>query len=726
MKKNNLIKSASILFTTIAVATAVMATACSGIIASDSDENTTVQESPVLKIMLENEDRTIFPVLQLSQFKNFKITGKKEGAELEQALGKAAGYETATELSEAKIQLPTGAVDSNWEFTLTADLLDGNNISKTYISRTSKTIQKGQNAVKFSFLVMESEAAEGTGSFSVTFDWSADENNTGKVTKVTAVLQSTAENGTETSYTNIALNGQKVTIADNNIAAGSYRLKVSFFDNDALVAYWQEFVSVAKGITSTANRTISNFTKTYNITYELNGELNATITNPCPTKVTKTSDLFEKGSPTWSGHTFIAWYMDNNTWKQPFVVKDITADTRIYARWIADSDPSVATKSTIVQKIQAANSTDKANPTVIKILGSFTQEDFTATANALRAKEDNDDNDSNDVYIALDFSETITDVTNTYYMGFKECKQLAGITLSDSISGISGDSFMNAVNLQYINISETNPNYSSIDGVICNKYGGKLVAFPNGKECENDSYTTPDSVTSIESYAFYYPSKIKKIIIGKNVEYFNYSAFTGEAAKFVSFEDGDKVWKCRGDVYYNINEHFSTGGYYGSGTYSNTGKTFTDIIEAVQVVQLTVKSGAGNDEENYNLNTEGYNSVEIGSGEDKWFTIPIKKDYKYHLYYCNKNTVSSQNPQFINTDDQGEFSAAYLSAYSSDGKNCYITENSYRGNLNFTALEDEKNVAYLNIKDFSSSNGKVFLLIREEAPESSGGNEGGE
>lgn len=734
MKRNKLIKSIHILFAIFAVTLTVTATACSDSIASDSAETTTVQaQKPILKIMLKSESRTV-DLPSLNQFKNFKLTGKKseENSQV-QNLGNQNGYASVSELQNAEIELPAGAAGSEWEFTLKADLQLINNSTAIQCTATATTtIFQGQNVVKFN-IAIESNSEQGTGDFSVTFDWSADESNTGKVTKVMAVLQDTAENGTETVYNNISLNGQKVTIADTNITTGTYRLKVSFFDNEAQIAYWQEIVQITKGITSTAKRTIGNFTKTYSIIYELNGEESATIVNPCPTKVTKASDLFEKGSPTWNGHTFIDWYTDNGTWQHPFVVKDITADTTVYARWIGENDP-FATKNTITQKIQDATSTNKTNSTTIKVLGSFTQDDFTATVDALKAREDNDSNDSNYVYISLDFSETKSDVTNFSNTDFYLCKNLAGIVLPDSISNMNSARF--GENCQYIKVSETNPNYSSIDGVLYSKDQTALVALPAGKEYTNNAYITPDSVTTIKSGAFIFTfgvsPKINSITIGENVTVIEQNAFNTNLTSEVDFIDQESIWGSNqpdSDDIYNFSDYFinsNTYNKYGYEYYKLTGQTFATLIATAQVTELTVIEGAGTEEENKNLDYEGFNSIQISSiNEKRWLAISTKQGYKYHLYYLGRNGDEYVN-KFTNTDDIKENLPYYcaLSAYNSNGKTCYIKDTQFEVTAEFTAQD---NITYIKIKEKGyDRNRKVYLLIREEAPESSGGNEGGE
>ena len=732
MKKNRFIQSAYILCASLAIV--LMSVSCSNL----SDEFKTDQsQKTILKINLQSEARTATPLLQIGQFSNFKLTGKKESDENAQTIGKANGYATANDLQNVEIALPAGASGSTWEFTLTAELSSSaeTGSSETFTSTSTKFINQGQNVIQFYFANKDFDYTQGTGGYSVTFDWSVISENADKVNKVVAVLQNTAEGGTKTEYPAIIPTGQEVTLADN-VAAGVYRLHVYFYYTDAQVAYWQEIVKVSNGLTSFANHEITKFSKTYTINYVLNAD--SGVTNPCPQIVALDTDIYKHGFPTRTGYSFYGWYSDEALTK-PFEIRQVTNGISVYAKWIEGNNAKVVTKDTIVTAIAAATSTDKANPTLIKALGVFTEEDFTAAATALKAKEDSDDNSSNDVYIALDFTEVQTDVTAFKY--FRDCKCLAGIGIPDSINFDDTTLYWNpgnplsfGENTQYITVSGNNTAVSSIDGVLFAKEGKILVYFPNGKECESNVYKTPESVTEICDGAFDHSLKIQKLTIGTNVGIIHRRAFGYWSRPTIEFEDNDTVWISGSEQYYtdwkylsitssnyhyNIQEYFATENYgysysYGYGYKKLAGVTFASIINEATVIPLTVTSGVGSDTENYNLNTVGFNTM-TGGNSANWFSISTKPNYKYHLYYCTSYTSSL----FTKTEDTEVSDMGYLELYSSDGKKCYLTQYNTIATSEFTA---EGSVTYIK----AGSSGPAYLLIREEAPESSGGNEGGE
>ena len=684
---------------------------CSGNLLQEKEES-------VIKIQVEDSARTIEALIQPDQLKNFKLTGKKSSEESFQNLGNASGYASLAQLANARITLPAGAVGNEWDFNLSAELPVEGSSSLTFSAATKCTVKAGMNAVKFVF--MGTDLTTGKGAFSVSFDWSENPENSGKVNKAKAILETTDATPVQVAaYDDLTVSNNMVTVAGSNINSGSYRLKVYLCKNDVTIAYWQEIIRISKGITSSASRKIKAFEKSYNITYENCG---IGVNNPCPSTVTKDSDLFANGKPARTGYTFINWYTDNNTWKNPFDVKNVKADTTLYARWLDNNDAHSATKDTIAQRIAAVTTpNEKSNPFNIKVYGNFSEEDFTAAAEALSAKNDDD------VYISLDFSEITSDSAITSFGYFSSCSALAGIVIPDSSSyqtyqGISGQSFAYAVNLQYIRASENNPYYKSVDGVLFIEDGTHLIAFPCGKECDNDTYITPSSVTTIGEYAFTANIKISKLQIGQNVSNIKPHAFNNCISKFtdIIFEDTNHAWKYTGGFIYNIQSTFNSyikgdANYENYSTYSKTDDTFEGTLAASQVIPISenIISGAGSDDENYDISSEGFYTITCSeSYESKWFTIETIPDAQYYIYYCHSDTASSFQNIPVEADNLWYYPA--LSAYSSNGSTYFSNFNSYT--KSFTARDTQ---AYICIqeKGYSSTGKKAYLLIRKVTAE---------
>lgn len=88
-------------------------------------------------------------------------------------------------------------------------------------------------------------------------------------------------------------------------------------------------------------------------------------------------------------------------------------------------------------------------------------------------------------------------VTTIGSFAFYDCFRLTSITIPASVSFIESSSFAYATG--NILVSDSNQNYSSVDGVLYNKDQSMLVHYPVSK---TGSFTIPSTVTSLSGYAF--------------------------------------------------------------------------------------------------------------------------------------------------------------------------------------------------------------------------------
>ena len=125
----------------------------------------------------------------------------------------------------------------------------------------------------------------------------------------------------------------------------------------------------------------------------------------------------------------------------------------------------------------------------------------------------------------VNFAEN-SKLTSIELFAFHSCSSLTEITLPASLTSINlaNSLFENCNNLTEINVDVNNTVYSSIDGVLFNKAGTGIVQFPKGRA---GSYTIPDGVTSIGSYAFKNCSKLTSVIIPDGVTSIRRNAFDG-------------------------------------------------------------------------------------------------------------------------------------------------------------------------------------------------------
>ena len=121
---------------------------------------------------------------------------------------------------------------------------------------------------------------------------------------------------------------------------------------------------------------------------------------------------------------------------------------------------------------------------------------------------------------------------------------LTSITLPESVTSIGESAFLGCANLEGIVVSEENPVYSSLDGVLYNKDKTELLKWPDKKlsvtipesvtsiggsafqRCSGlTSITLPESVTSIGDYAFSYCSGLTSMTIPESVTSIGDEAF---------------------------------------------------------------------------------------------------------------------------------------------------------------------------------------------------------
>lgn len=97
------------------------------------------------------------------------------------------------------------------------------------------------------------------------------------------------------------------------------------------------------------------------------------------------------------------------------------------------------------------------------------------------------------------------------------------INLSEYVKDIRPGVFEQAEFLSAINVLNGNPNYSSTEGVLFNKSGDELLAYPVARI--NPDYYVPNTVTRIADNAFVKTRKLQSVSVSKNVESIGTGAF---------------------------------------------------------------------------------------------------------------------------------------------------------------------------------------------------------
>ena len=106
---------------------------------------------------------------------------------------------------------------------------------------------------------------------------------------------------------------------------------------------------------------------------------------------------------------------------------------------------------------------------------------------------------------------------------FSSATGLSSITIPASVTAIGTGAFGGTTSLTSISVDGANPNYKDTDGVVFNRNGTTLVAYPSGNA--RTAYTTPSGVTSIYGEAFRFASRLTSVTIGSGVTTIGGAAF---------------------------------------------------------------------------------------------------------------------------------------------------------------------------------------------------------
>jgi len=107
---------------------------------------------------------------------------------------------------------------------------------------------------------------------------------------------------------------------------------------------------------------------------------------------------------------------------------------------------------------------------------------------------------------------------------FKGCSSLTSISIPKSVISIGNSAFYECSSLASIIVENGNSNYQSMNDILFNMDGTKLIKYPPSKT--ETSYEIPDSVTEIEKYAFYGCTSLNSVTITNSVNYIGDSAFS--------------------------------------------------------------------------------------------------------------------------------------------------------------------------------------------------------
>jgi hypothetical protein len=118
--------------------------------------------------------------------------------------------------------------------------------------------------------------------------------------------------------------------------------------------------------------------------------------------------------------------------------------------------------------------------------------------------------------------EGLTRIGDWAFLG---CTNLRRVLLPDSLAQIGDWTFGNCPSLTGIEAGEKNPVFTALDGVLFDKTGEILTAYPGGKP--EPEYTVPAEVTLIRNLAFSGAVNLVTVRLSANIGYIGNLAFYG-------------------------------------------------------------------------------------------------------------------------------------------------------------------------------------------------------
>jgi hypothetical protein len=132
---------------------------------------------------------------------------------------------------------------------------------------------------------------------------------------------------------------------------------------------------------------------------------------------------------------------------------------------------------------------------------------------------------------------------------FANCLALTNLHLPGSVTNIAASALSGCWNLPAITVDESNPSFTSIEGVLFNRALNFLVAYPPGRL---GSYTVPSSVQAISSGAFAGSTHLTSVFIGAGITNLSSSMFSRcTSLVAVEVDAANSYFSSVGGVVYN-------------------------------------------------------------------------------------------------------------------------------------------------------------------------------
>ena len=141
--------------------------------------------------------------------------------------------------------------------------------------------------------------------------------------------------------------------------------------------------------------------------------------------------------------------------------------------------------------------------------------------------------------VSFIFPESVIDIGEGVLLS---CDYLTNVYIPSSVVTIGKIAFTGCGYLTTITVSPDNPYYSSLNGVLFNKDRTLLICYPIG--IRNESYSIPNTVISIDDYAFFFSELLNSVVIPSSVKSIGIGAFAYcDSLKNVTYLGVEEKWQ---------------------------------------------------------------------------------------------------------------------------------------------------------------------------------------
>lgn len=134
---------------------------------------------------------------------------------------------------------------------------------------------------------------------------------------------------------------------------------------------------------------------------------------------------------------------------------------------------------------------------------------------------------------------------------FEKCSKLTTVTFGAGMKNFGTNVFSETPRLSAINVSASNPYFTSVSGVLYSKDKTVIYSYPVAKT--DDSFVVPNTVKSIEHYAFDGANNLKTLTVGTGMTAISDLAFIG-ASNIESVNILGEVTYIGNNAFGNINK----------------------------------------------------------------------------------------------------------------------------------------------------------------------------